>query len=142
MNAFELFLSTKPYGFLSESELAELVKLHRLCLCLVRLGGSGGRFIAPAQNVAQLIQYAEKAGDYVRDVSVYSPEIANAHKWQAELTPEQLARLQRKVTEVYAKPQPKTVQKIRLSENTVFNEGDCGGAFDGTQVTSDADPGL
>lgn len=29
-----------------------------------------------------------------------------------------------------------------LSEGVIFNEGDCGGAFDGFQVTSDADPGL
>lgn len=30
----------------------------------------------------------------------------------------------------------------RLSEHCVFNEGDCGGVFDGSQVVSDADPGL
>lgn len=37
------------------------------------------------------------------------------------------ARLQAKVKEVF---------------HPEFNEADCGGAFDGFQVTSDADPGL
>mgnify|MGYP001600303347 CR=1 FL=1 len=35
-----------------------------------------------------------------------------------------------------------SVSLVRRQENSQFNESDCGGAFDGFSVSSDADPGL
>lgn len=47
----------------------------------------------------------------------------------------------------YMQPEPPKVAAPRLAvaagyEPPAFNEADCGGAFDGFTVTSDADPGL
>jgi hypothetical protein len=58
-------------GFLKEIDVAVIATdpTTRLCMLLVRCGG--GRFLAPAQDVAHFIEAIEKSGmDYVRDVSV------------------------------------------------------------------------
>ncbi len=61
-------------GFLQASDVAAL-RAHpdaRLWRLLVRCGG--GRFIAPAQDVAHFIALVERGGDYVRDVSLLAGE--------------------------------------------------------------------
>lgn len=58
-------------GFLSEEDVAAIAmdETTRLTLLLVRCGG--GRFLAPAQDVAHFITAIEASGrDYVRDVSI------------------------------------------------------------------------
>jgi hypothetical protein len=61
-------------GFLQESDVAALAAHPeaRLWRLLVRCGG--GRFIAPAQDVAHFIALVERGGDYVRDVSLLAGE--------------------------------------------------------------------
>ena len=68
------------FGFLTDLEVAEIAAdpETRLELLLVRCGG--GRFLAPAQDVAHFIEIIERdaerceapgeGSDYVRDVSV------------------------------------------------------------------------
>lgn len=163
MNAFQRFIKALPCYFVTHDKLPELIELHRLCLCCVRLGGPGGRFFAPAQNVAKLLEYCEAAGDYVRDVSIATSEIETAHDWR----PEPKADHCRDCGTHYEKhnlcgcqycpncwlscprcggrrrdSEQAPTKTVRLSESVMFNESDCGGAFDGRQVTSDADPGL
>ena len=57
-------------GFLTASEVAALASRNdsRLTQLLVRCGGC--RFVAAAQDVPQIINALEAAGDYVRDVSL------------------------------------------------------------------------
>lgn len=56
------------HGFLTKSDLADIVGFDRLRRVLVRCGGC--RFTAAAQDVAHLIRCIEAGGDYVRDVSL------------------------------------------------------------------------
>lgn len=129
MNALQTFLQSKPFGFITAADLPELIRLHRLCLCLVRTGC--GRFMTPAQNVAHFLKCVEAGGDYVRDVSITSQEIVNAEAWRPEPAPA---------------PRPAAVPPVinprPRAHRADFNEADCGGVFDGTRVISDADPGL
>ena len=54
-----------------DRELAELVKRSRLTMVLVRYRGvTEGRFIAPAQDVADLVSMLKTTDRYVRDMSV------------------------------------------------------------------------
>lgn len=55
-------------GFLMEDELRELATLDRLRQVLIRF--DEGRCMAPAQDVAGLIETAERGGWHVRDVSL------------------------------------------------------------------------
>jgi hypothetical protein len=67
------------HGFLREDEVAAIAgdPTTRLTPLLVRCGG--GRFLAPAQDVAHFIKAVETSGmDYVRDVSI--PASANEER--------------------------------------------------------------
>jgi len=79
------------------------------------------------------------AGDYVRDVSFPVGAMERAALWQPE--PVQPIKPQR--CEVSGATGERWVEtKGHIRRHVEFNEADCGGAFDGNQVTSDADPGL
>jgi len=136
MNAFQKFLENKPFGFIKDTDLPELIKLNRLCQVLVRLT-RGGRFTCAAQDAAGLIAMVEQCGDFVRDVSVTSGEIEHAAVWQPEIPPSlprhARERLQSAVTKLRESKPPRRPD---------FDESDCSGVFDGFGVTSDADPGL
>jgi hypothetical protein len=67
MNELQKFIASKPMGFLAANELAELIRLDRLCPVLVRCGG--GRFTCAAQDAAHFMDCVSAGGDYVRDVS-------------------------------------------------------------------------
>ena len=123
-----------PCGFVTEDQIPAVIAADRLCLLLVRCGAK--RFIAPAQDVAAMIQAVERDGDYVRDVSFPPAVIGEAcaflgadHPFPERARP----RLQAAVAKL------KTSAVLRAQD---FNEADCGGVFDGFGVISDADPGL
>lgn len=138
MNAFEKFLAARPGYFVRDVDMPELIKLHRLCLLVARCGGC--RFMCPAQDLAFLIKAIEKAGDYVRDVSVHSTEIANAQHWRPEIGC-YVAPKPKEETGVNLQPLTKALTEIKHQFR--FDENDCSGVFDGVNtVTSDADPGL
>lgn len=134
MNALETFLAGKPFGFITDKDLPELIALHPLCQCLVRCGCC--RFVCAAQDVAHLLKCIDAGGDYVRDVSVTSQEIAAAPAWRRELT-------RADVEAFTAKPAPALRRhRPNLRPPDEQPDPDYGGAFDGFRVTSDADPGL
>ena len=59
------------YGFITESDLPDIIRENRLQPLLVRCGG--GRFIVPAQDLQHFIDIIERDGqDYIRDVSIYT----------------------------------------------------------------------
>lgn len=122
MNALQQFIQSKPCGFLRETDMPELIRLDRLCPVLIRCGGC--RLTCAAQDAAHIIKAIEAAADYVRDVSFPVGSLERAAAWRDERN-----HCQQCGTAVLSQSQP-------------FNEADCGGVFDGSQVTSDADPGL
>lgn len=138
MNAFEKFLSERPFGFVTVADMPELIQLHRLCQCLVRCGSR--RFICAAQDVAGMIRAVEKDGDYVRDVAITSTEIEAAPRWVREVVRVNIRHAMNAQTEAVSlagrAPSGPWCGEIH------FDESECGGAFDGTQVSSDADSGL
>lgn len=115
--------------------MPELVKLHRLCQCLVRCGF--GRFVCAAQDVAHFVKCIEAGGDYVRDISITGEEQKGAGQW----VPEAQQWPKRQDPQAIAGAMPLPPRRVR-GECHEFNESECGGVFDGNQVTSDADPGL
>ncbi len=131
MNAFQSFLSSRPFGFITTHDIDELVRLHRLCPVLVRCGGK--RFVCAVQDVKAMIAAVEAAGDYVRDVSVTGEAIECADQWlpEAQHLPRSMPVLK-----------PTTTKLLPAPKRAHFNEADCGGVFDGFGVVSDADPGL
>lgn len=128
---------SKPFGFVTDADLPQIIALDRLVWLLVRCGAQHGRFAAPAQDIPQLIATIEATGDWVRDVSFPSCLIDEARAFQAANPPplpeHARARLHAHVAKVLRNP------KHSLDD---FNEADCGGAFDGFTVSSDADSGL
>lgn len=104
------------YGFISHEDLSVLAvnESSRLFPVTVRCGR--GRFLCGAQDAKWMMDAIEKAGDYVRDVSV------DIYSFKAKFG--LLAR----------KHHPFVASR--------FNESDCSGSFDGFGVVSDADPGL
>ena len=166
MNALQTFFAKLPHGFItSEEQLKELIALHRLCLVLVRLGGPGGRFLAPAQNVRVLCDYCEKSGDWIRDWAIAPVELDRAADWQPEPPPAMPPRPPRQVhtyrtsnaaafdadcaicggkmrDSIHGATDEERARRVEIPDRVVFDESQCGGAFDGNQVISDADPGL
>jgi hypothetical protein len=129
MNRFQEFLAAHPGGFITEKVVAELVALDRLCPCLVRCGGV--RFTCGAQYLKTMIGMVEKSGDYVRDVSITATAIETTAQWREEksfptVLPIQSVRL----------------KSVIIPDHKFWDESQCGGVFDGFQVTSDADSGL
>jgi len=61
-------IKNEEFGFIHDNELPVIIQHNRLEPLLIRCGGC--RFLAPAQDVAHLIEIIEADGrDYVRDVS-------------------------------------------------------------------------
>lgn len=99
-----------------------------------------------AQDVAHLEDCIVAGGDYVRDVSfpvgaleraaAYVPEqFRSEHPIVPHTTPEQRAS-------IVALAKENDAKRAQRWPMPSFDENDCGGVFDGNQVTSDADPGL
>lgn len=131
-----------PCGFVTDAQLPAIIAADRLCWLLVRCGAQHGRFSAPAQNIAQLIATIEATGDWVRDVSFPSYVIEEA---KAFLTahPTPVPPVNPLVFAPVVKTHNETATGgLTFDGEASFSESDCGGVFDGYQVTSDADPGL
>lgn len=126
-------------GFLRQSDMPALIALDRLCQVLVRCGGC--RFTCAAQDVAHLIKCVDAGGDYVRDVSFPVGSMERAASWQPDCPVTPLSA----IPASFLAPRHTAGERAKarnLSDSVWFNEADCSGAFDGFQVTSDADPGL
>jgi hypothetical protein len=68
MTIKELRTRDGGHGFINEAELAQVAAENRLYPVLCRF--HIGRFVTPAQDAAQFIEIIEKAGHYVRDVTL------------------------------------------------------------------------
>lgn len=144
MNKLQQFIqriNEQRYGFLLDSDIPELIALDRLCQVLVRCGGC--RFTCSAQDVAHLEACVKAGGDYVRDVSfpVGALERAAAYvpeQFRSEHPCPELRHCQTSALVMGKGPVRSRTQTLE----SWFDENDCGGVFDGNQVTSDADPGL
>jgi hypothetical protein len=132
MNAFQRFLAARPGGFITDADVAELIALDRLCPCLVRCGGV--RFTCGAQYLKAMIAMVEKSGDYVRDVSITAQAMEQAAQWVPEPS---LVPLVKPSLATSGRSVPRSNR-----QDTFWDESQCGGVFDGFQVTSDADSGL
>lgn len=148
MNALQKYIQTineRSYGFLLDSDMPTLIALDRLCQVLVRCGGC--RFLCAAQDVSHLESCIKAGGDYVRDVSFpvgamdraasYVPE-----QFRSERPCPELANCQTTAITMGKGPVASRNQTLSDWYRSQFNENDCGGAFDGNQVTSDADSSL
>jgi hypothetical protein len=113
-------------GFLDDGQLALLAGDDETAPLLLLVRCNVGRFLAPARYTAHYCKLIdslpETAGEYVRDVSI--PAGALAHLWAAALAEA-------------VRPEPVPPRRRLQPE-----DADYGGAFDGVNVTSDADPGL
>lgn len=142
MNKIQQFISRinqERCGFLIDSDIAQLKALDRLFQVLVRCGGC--RFLCSAQDVDHLIKCVSAGGDYVRDVSFPTDSLDRAASWHPECPVTPVSTLPASFTAARPAKQPSKSWSINRG-TPYFNESDCGGAFDGSQVTSDADPGL
>ena len=121
-------------GFLTEGELASLAELDRMRMVLVRC--NNGRFLCPAQNVAWFTDLLESTSkEFVRDISLPASDPIFKGDYTTRVT----------VDPPYSRDKFKdwpAMAPPAVSPPSSFNESDCGGAFDGFTVTSDADPGL
>lgn len=138
MNALETFIAARPFGFVTAADMPELIKLHRLCQCLVRCGAC--RFTCAAQDVAHLLKCIDAGGDYVRDVAITSTEIDLSPQWRPE--PDHAPRSSPSTMWAPGFPRGGAKQPEPLRRLQTFDPADCGGVFDGFGVVSDADPGL
>jgi hypothetical protein len=140
MNKLQDFIeSTGPGRFLTDKTLPELAAIARLCPVLVRAGGC--RFICGAQDVDHLERCLKAGGDYIRDVSLTGDSDRFALGW----IPEKAAYVDTGREGIGSSRGIVRTHNPAVGTWTPaphFNEADCGGVFDGYQVTSDADPGL
>ena len=127
-------------GFMRDDDIAELAKLDRLRQVLVRCGN--GRFVTAADSVAHFVGIIERehgddfepGSDYVRDVSLLASDPCYRGDYRPCTTTGMSTTYKpAKAIAASRKPDPYVNN---------FREEDCGGAFDGFSVTSDADPGL
>lgn len=121
-------------GFVTE-EAARAIATDptlRLSQCLVRCGGC--RFVAAIQDVPHLTGIILREGsDYVRDVCFV--DTSNLKQYESNLTAnDKLASI------IWPERNAVVLGDGRQCGDP--QAGEYGGAFDGTQVTSDADPGL
>ena len=122
-------------GFVTEEDMPGLIALRPLCQCLIRCGDC--RLVCAVQDVPRLIHCLEAEGTHIRDVSITASELdqAAAAQLAEELALAEVRKLGGKATRApLPLPAPNQYQQ--------FDPNDCGGAFDGFRVTSDADPGL
>jgi hypothetical protein len=127
-------VTTEQMGFLRDSDLAIIAREDRLRQVLIRCGN--GRFTCAAQDVAHFIGIIKRDGaDYVRDVSLLASDPAFRGQYHAH------------TFEGSCRPQRQPVKDARrpggaFPEHSYTPREDYGGAFDGINVVSDADPGL
>lgn len=128
MNALQQLIQRHPFGFLTAEDMPELISLARLHPVLVRCGRC--RFTCAAQDFAFVKESIEKNGDYIRDVSFPPGSLELAANWRAAAlpVPVRLVRDNRGRPAIEYQPSPDCL--------------DVGGVWDGSQVISDADPGL
>ena len=130
------------HGYLDVAQLADLAKLDRLRMVLIRCGN--GRFLCPAQNAEHFMNIIRRDFDahsvdcdYIRDVSL--PSSDPAHKGGYE---------PRTVEGSYSHaPAPKPAKPVQATRSSPRNSyvpvnEEYSGTFDGFGVVSDADPGL
>lgn len=132
MNQLQLLIAECKHGFLDKPQLSRLCTIARLFPVLVRTGQS--RFICAAQYVDFLTKAIEGQGDYIRDVSFPVGSAERAQAWTIDTGSEGIGS-SRGIIRNY-NPSVGTWTPVD------FNEADCGGVFDGFNVSSDADPGL
>lgn len=113
------------FGFVTSKDMPVILALDPLQPLLVRCGAC--RFVCGAQYLEHMMRCVGAGGDYVRDVSIPADHMAAARAAVLEDRQDSEAQCVRD-------------RARRLAVR--FNEADCGGAFDGSRVTSDADPGL
>ena len=119
MNANQ-FLIAHQYG-MSRAELEQLIKLERLCLVLCRF--DEGRLLCPAQDAPEIVKRLESTGWGIRDVSPAGERLAQA---RIELARDATAQAIKEACK----------RGLVISDRVMFNESDCGGAFDGYRVIS------
>lgn len=137
MNRLQQFIQSKPCGFLTDADMPALIELDRLCPVLVRCGGC--RFTCGAQYLEHLIKCVEAGGDYVRDVSFPVGSLERAADWTAARNG-LVSHVPRPAERAH--DQAISQKPSRYTVGQGFNPNDCGGVWDGSQVVSDADPGL
>lgn len=121
------------HGFLTPEDVQYLAEQDRLRQVLVRCGNC--RFWCAAQDAEHLVAVMVKDGsDYVRDVSLPASDDAHQGVYRWHTTTEGSYQPTRR-------PSPSLKTRGPWPEH-MFRESDCGGAFDGVNVISDADPGL
>lgn len=140
MNALQAFIQSKPIGFLTKSDISELMKIDRLCPVLVRCGAV--RFTCAVQYVETLIHCVEMNGDYLRDVSFPVGSTQRAANWKPERFLQHDSETPGSTGAAGCLGSQSGVEAHWNKRSPEFSESDCSGAFDGHQVTSDADPGL
>lgn len=124
--------ASQDYGFLTSEGVATIANYDRLRQILVRC--NNGRFVCAAQDVAHFIECIKTSKrDYVRDVSLLAGDPALRGDYRA-VTREPKPYVEMIVSEERS-------DWSHAPENR-FDEADCGGAFDGFNVYSDADSGL
>lgn len=137
------FILELELGFLNRGKLETLKSLHPFCPILIRC--NGGRFTCSAQDAQHFIDIIDEASkkdasaDYIRDVAVTAQAIDEARKVPQPKCPDWC------LNGPGSNPPPPVKVNFRPAKLQLpphFNECDCGGVFDGFQVTSDADPGL
>ena len=122
-------------GFLNETDISDLAELDRLRMVLVRC--NNGRFLCPAQNVAWFSDLLESTGkEWVRDMSLPTSDPVYRGDYASSTTDDWHKPSNSVRRNLDPQPRPCVPAPCR------FHEADCGGAFDGFHVTSDADPGL
>ena len=122
-------------GFLNETDINDLAELDRLRLVLVRC--NNGRFMCPSQDVAWFSDLLESTGkEWVRDVALPTSDPVYRGDYSTSTTVEHHKPSNSGRRNLDPQPRRATRSSCR------FREADCGGAFDGFNVTSDADSGL
>jgi hypothetical protein len=144
--ALAQFITARPFGFVVAADMDELIALDRLLPVLVRCGGC--RFTCPAQDVARIVTAILASGDYVRDIAVSALEVDRAREMCALAHAATKAREARGECDRIKRMESAGVISRHetpvstFTQTSRFNESDCGGAFDGVGVVSDADSGL
>ena len=159
------------HGFLSPADVRSVAESDRLRLLLVRCGNCRFLCPAQdVDHILAIIQ--KEGSDYVRDVSLPAGDSAHNRNYKPATDPyleahwrkvdERVGHDQKQPTNYHGMPAGLTtadaIQRSKprpggtglpLTPNHPipdprfhFDEADCGGAFDGFTVTSDADPGL
>ena len=126
---------SNDHGLLRDTELAELARLDRLRLVLVRCGAC--RFTCAAQDARHLIDIIRADGrDYVRDISLLASDPARQGDFRPCTNDPPLPQI--RIADAGL-----AVSRRSMAAAVDFGTvGDYGGAFDGFTVTSDANPCL